>query len=1061
MNKKVCRLSIVAILAIFALGLATCKKEEKIVPPTVKVFEGAITINYIKASVSAEVTDQGGAEVKSKGFVYGISGGSLDTVFCGGGIGVYSAELTNLLPNTTYVYEAFAKNAGGTGTSGKVTFSTRDYEMPTVKTKEVENVETTTASCGGNVTSDGGAEVTERGVCWSTNHNPSVSESHVSAGGGLGEFTCNMSNLAANTIYYVRAYAMNSKGTAYGEEKSFTTLDFDIPEVTTNNVTDITQTSAKGGGEVTSDGGAAVTERGICWSSGHNPTINNNKVLAGEGVGSFTCDITELSAHTTYFVRAYAINSKGTAYGDEVSFNTSANLPTVSTGSVTNITTTSAMGNGNVTNDGGGTVIERGLCWSTHHEPTINGTHNAAGEGAGEFTVSMTDLAVNSTYYVRAYATNGVGTAYGDEVEFTTLSISIPGVTTASVTNIGQTTATGGGNVISDGGATVTECGICWSTEHGPTISNSHAIGIMLSGISNFVVSMTNLTANTTYYVKAYAINSQGTAYGEEVSFTTNAIGMPTVTTSNVTDVTQTSASCGGNVTSDGGATVTTRGVCWSTSQNPTVSGSHTTNGTGTGSFSSNITGLAQGTTYYVRAYATNSAGTSYGEQKTFTTNSVNLPTVTTNSVTNVQQTTATCGGNVTAAGGATVTARGVCWSTSQNPTVSGSHTTNGTGTGSFTSNITGLTQGTTYYVRAYATNSAGTSYGEQKTFVTNSLNLPTVTTNNVTNITQTSATCGGNVTSDGGATVTARGVCWSTSQNPTVNGSHTTNGTGTGSFTSNITGLTQGTTYYVRAYATNSAGTSYGTQKTFTTTTSKQAYASKYSPRSGYIKYSIDNPNNVTTLNPDLYLVGGDYYNGYLYAYGYTNPDDKYYFYKINATTGSIVSSHYVGADVYCSDCAYDYTTNRLYGSRGNVLYIINLNTGAQTYVGSFGIEGSMVALFCNASGQLYGVETGLTTHGKFYQINKSTGSATLIATLGYYVSYAQSGGFDRETGVLYWAGYVSDTRSAGVEPSSGLADGDSRFEGYGIIATINPNTGSVTILHTGTGDQCAWSIR
>ena len=76
----------------------------------------------------------------------------------------------------------------------------------------------------------------------------------------------------------------------------------------------------------------------------------------------------------------------------------------------------------------------------------------------------------------------------------------------------------------------------------------------------------------------------------------------------------------------------------------------------------------------------------------------------------------------------------------------------------------------------------------------------------------------GGNVTADGGATVTARGICWSTSQNPTISGSHTTDGTGTGTFTSNMTGLEPNTTYYVRAYATNSAGTAYGDQVSFTT---------------------------------------------------------------------------------------------------------------------------------------------------------------------------------------------------------------------------------------------------
>jgi uncharacterized protein (TIGR02145 family) len=173
-------------------------------------------------------------------------------------------------------------------------------------------------------------------------------------------------------------------------------------------------------------------------------------------------------------------------------------------------------------------------------------------------------------------------------------------------------------------------------------------------------------------------------------------------------------------VTSDGGSSVTARGVCWSTSQNPTTSNSKTTNGTGVGSYTSNITGLSPNTTYYVRAYATNSEGTAYGEQKTFSTNAQQAtPSVTTGAVINISATTATCDGNVTADGGLPVIARGVCWSTSVNPTTSNSKTTNGTGLGTYTSNISGLSPNTTYYMRAYATNANGTAYGEQRTFKT------------------------------------------------------------------------------------------------------------------------------------------------------------------------------------------------------------------------------------------------------------------------------------------------------------------------------------------------------
>ena len=231
-----------------------------------------------------------------------------------------------------------------------------------------------------------------------------------------------------------------------------------------------------------------------------------------------------------------------------------------------------------------------------------------------------------------------------------------------------------------------------------------------------FIVTFDNLRANTTYYYLYEYSNGVDIIQTEAKTFTTNDYSMPTVTTNDVTNITTTSATCGGNVTDDGGLEVTARGVCWSTSPNPTISDSHTTDGTGTGEFTSSLTGLSVDTKYYVRAYATTSEGTEYGTQKEFTTLD-GMPTVTTNEVTNITAASATCGGNVTDDGGFTVTARGVCWSTSPNPTISDSHTTDGTGTGEFTSSLTGLTDNATYYIRAYATNSKGTRYGEQKSF--------------------------------------------------------------------------------------------------------------------------------------------------------------------------------------------------------------------------------------------------------------------------------------------------------------------------------------------------------
>jgi uncharacterized protein (TIGR02145 family) len=193
-----------------------------------------------------------------------------------------------------------------------------------------------------------------------------------------------------------------------------------------------------------------------------------------------------------------------------------------------------------------------------------------------------------------------------------------------------------------------------------------------------------------------------------------------------------------------------------------------------------------------------------------FTTQPATVPVLTTAIATAISQNAATTGGTVTSDGAASITARGVCWSTTQNPTIGDSKTVDGSGIGIFTSALTELNGNTTYYVRAYATNSAGTQYGNQISFKTNPL-MPTISTAGTSSISKTIATSGGNISSDGGATITARGVCWSTLQNPTTSNSKTSEGSGTGSFTSTIIGLTYGTTYYVRAYAINSVGTAYG----------------------------------------------------------------------------------------------------------------------------------------------------------------------------------------------------------------------------------------------------------
>jgi hypothetical protein len=197
------------------------------------------------------------------------------------------------------------------------------------------------------------------------------------------------------------------------------------------------------------------------------------------------------------------------------------------------------------------------------------------------------------------------------------------------------------------------------------------------------------------------------------------------------------------------------------------------------------------------------------------------LPVVSTAIVTNTNSTSAISGGNITSAGSSTITARGVVWSTAENPTLADSKTLENIGIGSFVSTINNLTPATVYYIRAYATNSNGTSYGNQVVITTgDAANLPVLTSSAITNNIFPKATTGGTITAQGGSAVLSRGVVWGSSANPTIPSSKkTVDGSGIGSFTSTIANLNiaPGTTVYLRAYATNAYGTSYGNEITFT----------------------------------------------------------------------------------------------------------------------------------------------------------------------------------------------------------------------------------------------------
>lgn len=304
------------------------------------------------------------------------------------------------------------------------------------------------------------------------------------------------------------------------------------------------------------------------------------------------------------------------------------NLPIVTATTVSSITVSSGIGNGRVLNNGGASILDRGICWSSVDEYPVTGntpTNSYLNDGGsmGNISIKMNGLLTSTLYYVRAWARNITGLTYSNTIQFKTLLQSNSGpqvLTIDTVTNITQSTAKLSG-VITDSEYPVSICGFYYSDIYADPYPSGTGYTSTIpggpNGEGNFIADLTGLTATTPYNFRSYAIDSASLVGLGNIEYftTTNAIPvvLPTVTTDNVNNITHNTATGYGAVVDNGNGTITEMGVCWSTVSNPTISDPRSIEVGNTGAFTTNMTGLLPETHYYVRAYATNSAGTGYG----------------------------------------------------------------------------------------------------------------------------------------------------------------------------------------------------------------------------------------------------------------------------------------------------------------------------------------------------------------------------------------------------------------------------------------------------------------
>ncbi|SEF55006.1 hypothetical protein SAMN05444001_102204 [Parabacteroides chinchillae] len=399
----------------------------------------------------------------------------------------------------------------------------KNAKIPTVNTliDDQHTIEklATTVSFYAEVVSGNGLPVEKYGVCWGLESEPTIEKNDTTVcGKGLGKFRGIAHKLKPNTLYYIRPYAINAKGTNYGKEITVNTTK-GLGVVATVVVSDsIKAESVICGGKIVNHGEGIIKDRGVYLTT---PTTKDSVIPIIMNADSFVCKITKLDTSTIYIVKAYVENEFGIFAGEPQTFKTTNGLPVVTSLKEVAIGFTDGSFEAEVSNEGDSAVTVRGLCWGFVSGTMLeNGDTTINGAGKGKFTGKATKLKSDKMYYMRAYAKNAYGTAYSNEISFWTKS-DLPRLSAVEIarTDIGGTLKVSAA-VLDEGAMNVIESGISYSLTKDDKVGNTKVE--LSSGKNSYEGEISGLKGGSTYYIRAYAINKDGViTYGEETSYTT------------------------------------------------------------------------------------------------------------------------------------------------------------------------------------------------------------------------------------------------------------------------------------------------------------------------------------------------------------------------------------------------------------------------------------------------------------------------------------------------------------------------------------------------------------
>jgi hypothetical protein len=412
-------------------------------------------------------------------------------------------------------------------TPGEIEYKVTNW--PVVKTLEATNIDSTTAKLNGTINGHSlSTTVTfEYGTTTSYGSIVTAFQSPVTRD-SITHVSAEISGLTPCTIYHFRIKAENSKWiNFYGSDSTF--ISARIPTLTTTSISEITNTTAVSGGDITHNGGAAITERGIYWWSSNMTVDHFYLENDSTGTGSFISKLTGLDSTTTYNVQSSARNCAGIALGNIISFTT---LPTVKTLEATNISITGGTLNGNVYANNLTTTVTFEYGTTTIYDSIVTASQSpVTGEGITNISADISGLTPGTIYHFRLKAENSVGTDYGNDITFKTLGLKAPVVTTEFATNLSTPGATLNGSINANGLSTTVTFEYGTSTDYGNTVTAPQS-PLSANIVTTVSADITGLTAGTTYHFRVKAENSEGTIYGNDIEFTASSCSqVPAVTT--------------------------------------------------------------------------------------------------------------------------------------------------------------------------------------------------------------------------------------------------------------------------------------------------------------------------------------------------------------------------------------------------------------------------------------------------------------------------------------------------------------------------------------------------